>query len=927
MAKPTVTLIPWDPNCPEHVRRMVEQRIICGWQASTVPTEWKDGHINGTKCVYWIIFPQEEPQREKYLKMHTEAYPKETEELLDSSKTLLGKPRVPTDAKFLPVGHVALDTHISDYAEKLELEFPKSDAYWVKSLYVSYRLQGLGVGGAAMKIAERVATEEPLNARHLLLDTVHQEDQANEEFAIAVYGGAFKIPTQACIQIQMGRFGLSDYGFYLNLRGPLPEPKLLISVLSSNVHIISISQDFGREKNTEQEVIGMPDMSEEEGQMLWDRAFHVEDLENRLAQYEGRNQDTEDWVPDAVDVPSPFSSVHGAQQPQDTPPVAPSPIPRSTTRPATSIPLTGRSIETDSSLSSSATFGFRVQNLLTNARHIRDIPRPAAHVSNNHNSSPRQANNTYHGSLPLLPSESEAYRLLDVVTLYIGQSQSHFDAREVSDNIELYYTDPEGQLPPTPWFLRMSIIFAVGKLMSGESSASNGDTDLGTSLFEFVHAQLPTPSEQHAQGRVAIETLTLLGVYLQAMNRKEEAYIYTSITLRLAVTHGYHRPLEGTRILRSEKAHIAFVNMSTTRRLAAATGHPYGIDDAFIVLEYPTDQPGFSSTQPIRTNARIARVTSRILIDLYSPNRQHQDSFVHDVKEIIRCLHDISSEIPENLATVAHGPNANVSVRTTASLQLMLYQLCRACTEAARRIVRTIIKLRRMNLLAIFGFFDCDAIFSATFVLILTAVFDSSCEDKDKINPSPGLGEAIENLQYLADNHNTTAVERLQEINDILHHLPEHLRTNEGTAFPLHDRSQPAYDHVCQAADGSRGHDPAEPLNNTGETDDITQPVVDPALSRAAPDANRIEQDRLALNLDAEQHPTNFNDLSQLCIPSAVNTGTVPSDDLIPTDIPLDEYYGYFQSLLDNSDWYLTGQDVGDLAEFGRHVVNFSRSE
>jgi hypothetical protein len=55
---------------------------------------------------------------------------------------------------------------------------------------------------------------------------------------------------------------------------------------------------------------------------------------------------------------------------------------------------------------------------------------------------------------------------------------------------------------------------------------------------------------------------------------------------------------------------------------------------------------------------------------------------VHDVKEIIRCLHDISSEIPENLATVAHGPNANVSVRTTASLQLMLYQVSRFLLEA-----------------------------------------------------------------------------------------------------------------------------------------------------------------------------------------------------------------------------------------------------
>ncbi|CAG9985014.1 unnamed protein product [Clonostachys byssicola] len=31
---------------------------------------------------------------------------------------------------------------------------------------------------------------------------------------------------------------------------------------------------------------------------------HVEDLENRLAQYEGRNQDMEGWLPDAADEPS-----------------------------------------------------------------------------------------------------------------------------------------------------------------------------------------------------------------------------------------------------------------------------------------------------------------------------------------------------------------------------------------------------------------------------------------------------------------------------------------------------------------------------------------------------------------------------------------------------------------------------------------------
>ncbi|KAK7217777.1 hypothetical protein V2G26_005780 [Clonostachys chloroleuca] len=103
---------------------------------------------------------------------------------------------------------------------------------------------------------------------------------------------------------------------------------------------------------------------------------HVEDLENRLAQYEGRNQDMGEWLPDAADDPSqsPLTTCHNAQQSQDTGVPAPLPISRPTTGPETSIPLTGRSIETDSSLSSSATFGFRIQNLLSHARHIHETP-------------------------------------------------------------------------------------------------------------------------------------------------------------------------------------------------------------------------------------------------------------------------------------------------------------------------------------------------------------------------------------------------------------------------------------------------------------------------------------------------------------------------------------------------------------------------
>lgn len=187
-------------------------------------------------------------------------------------------------------------------------------------------------------------------------------------------------------------------------------------------------------------------------------------------------------------------------------------------------------IAADSSLSSSSTFSHRVQSLLNHARHGHvETPQatPTACSSEENGLLPKQACIYRQRSLPPLPKEPEAYRLLQKVTLYIGQSQNHFDVREVSDNIELYYAEirdrPE---PPTPWLLRMLIILAVGKLLSGDNAEENGDTYPGKSLFEFVHTWLPTPSEQYSQGRVAIETLSLLGVYLQNMNRKEDAYIY-----------------------------------------------------------------------------------------------------------------------------------------------------------------------------------------------------------------------------------------------------------------------------------------------------------------------------------------------------------------------------------------------------------------
>jgi ribosomal protein S18 acetylase RimI-like enzyme len=214
MAKPSVVLIPWDPASQQHIDRMVEQRRTCGWHAQRVPVQWRDAHLAGTKCVYWIAFAQDEPQSETYNKQHVDKYPNETGELVDTSETLLAKPCTPTKKKFLPIGHIALETHDPSVTKKLGIEVPDEGSYWIKSLYVSYILQALGVGGSAMRIAERMLTEEPHHAKHLLLDTVHHADQQDEGFAMATYGALFKVPTQSWYERQGYRLIATISNYY-----------------------------------------------------------------------------------------------------------------------------------------------------------------------------------------------------------------------------------------------------------------------------------------------------------------------------------------------------------------------------------------------------------------------------------------------------------------------------------------------------------------------------------------------------------------------------------------------------------------------------------------------------------------------------------------------------------------------------------------
>ncbi|GKT58213.1 fungal specific transcription factor domain-containing protein [Colletotrichum tofieldiae] len=567
------------------------------------------------------------------------------------------------------------------------------------------------------------------------------------------------------------------------------------------------------------------------------------------------------------------------------------------------------------------------------------------------------------------------------MTFFIGYTQHHIDTREFSDRLAFFYSNVgDASQTQTPWYLEMLLVFAIGKLFSGSFDGEEKSGLPGSSMFAYVQSKLPSLSELYGLGKLGIEVHALAAVYLQNANRKEEAYLYISSALRLATTHGYHRKSGTHHLLQSERVHLnrlwwtvymqeralKFVDLGLDRRLAAATGNPSSILDDVIEVDMPTDSPGFPPALPLRTNIKIARVTGRILSTIYGPGTHPEETFVPNVQDIVQSLYWIAKEIPGELSpNSSDSPSVegDVSLRTSAYLHMMLYQLrkailltirpvmlhvsklifdeesgsdlqlgasplgrlSRTCSEAARRLLGVLMSLRKRNILTTFGFFDLDAIFSAAFIMILTLIIDSSCEESQKLAPRPGLPEALEILDYLVGRGNDFALQRAREVRRMRDHLstfldipknsPSEFRTNRPGTANTAAEGRPSSTMVVSAT-GDDGNEPQasqpgfpDPAGGSAERGGLTP-------------SGRASQLGSRSLLDSSL----WNDISYLWMQPAAAAANDEAQSAEQTEgmadlLPEDAYD--WNSIYHNQDLTLTGQDLGDFGELERHILGF----
>ncbi|KAH0426602.1 fungal specific transcription factor domain-containing protein [Colletotrichum camelliae] len=444
---------------------------------------------------------------------------------------------------------------------------------------------------------------------------------------------------------------------------------------------------------------------------------------------------------------------------------------------STSSPVrTARAIAPESALSSSETFGSEIKTLLVS----RSNPGSAASPSTNTGVTPLPHIDR-RGLLEDIgpwPTEEEAHTMLDTVVFNVGISQQLFDVRAFSDNLSVLYQETSANVRLTEiWIVEALLVFAVGRLLQSKDD-ENGDLP-GTRFFQEAVKRTPLLSDLRKHGIVGVEVMALTALYLQIVDRKDDAYLHSNTALRLAISHGMHRANSAPNLRRSDVVHrnrLWWSIYMQERRLCAAGGYPMSIEDYAIAIAPPHEVLGFPSATALAVNVKAARLTGKITSTIYSQKDDPENTFINNVQNILHSLYDVEKTMPSEYfmeirpagLLVAGRPFMDAPTttsRTSSSLYISVYmavihtvrpillymarnsrdpdredarnevspalvRLAEICVETASKTLVILQELRKKAILAKNAFHDLDATFSVGYIFVLV----------EAINPGKNLG-------------------------------------------------------------------------------------------------------------------------------------------------------------------------------------------
>ncbi|RDW78260.1 hypothetical protein BP5796_06112 [Coleophoma crateriformis] len=413
-----------------------------------------------------------------------------------------------------------------------------------------------------------------------------------------------------------------------------------------------------------------------------------------------------------------------------------------------------------------------------------------------------------------LPNRSDAQLLVRVVLRFVGADYHLLRRRSFLERLDETYKLPV--LDDPIWLCRVFTVLALGEVYSVRSSRLHGDGVPGTAFFvkaiEFFQDLYEEPTLEY------IETLTLLSFYSVILNRRNTAYTYTGLALRLSVMLGLHRKVEADSTItaadREHRIRVWWTVYCLDRLMSSKVGLPAMIQDEDIDTQLPSmdglsaqDMQDFYDPAHLVAQIHLSRITGNVLSKIYHiPQPGRANTFIQGVQKTLTSLRTFHENLPALLRLSQSNPVMYAN-RSVASLHLHFNQcvilttrpvlfytfrskfqnfthgmseispsvppitlaLAEACIQAARVSNRILSQLWVDGCLAVYGFYDAVSIFSSTLVLMISSAMQNPETDID----ADGIGTAWSVIRSMREEGNVPASEYFDQLVHLKQDLEE----------------------------------------------------------------------------------------------------------------------------------------------------------
>lgn len=332
-------------------------------------------------------------------------------------------------------------------------------------------------------------------------------------------------------------------------------------------------------------------------------------------------------------------------------------------------------------------------------------------------------------------------------------------------------------------YAKLLVILAFGKMYS-VNQWIDYDGPPGFDYFAHVLQLLP---ELHERGSVLfVETLALVGFFMQNLNRRDAASLYIGSALRMAITLGLHQEPASSGIDEQGKEHrrrVWWSVYSLDRIHSVKSGNPITIHDEDIGVDLPSrlpSEPAFCPAVVLRHYTKLSQINGRIMTSIYRRKPKSGPSLMAAVQSIVLDLSQWQQELPDELRfEPAKLSTSRESVSTLLyysqcihmTARPLLFHVVQArlkagladkesdwrkgltqttvnvidmCISAAKDTINMMSIAAQKNLVATYGYMDSDYAFSAAIVLVMICVaFPTDQQNNDSMNAAIDLLRGI----------------------------------------------------------------------------------------------------------------------------------------------------------------------------------------